>query len=388
MLRSAGYRVSANDQPLDRFLGTLPRPDAMALVIALPVGAVPEPAARGVTGFLAAGGRLLLLAEHDDIYGNGAIANRLVGEAAIAVASGRLPGVRHPRFSPGEVAVGHSRALGVDSAVLYLAAPLTKETSDAVALLADDAGRPLALGAASGSGRVVLVGDAEFLWNGTPAFGLRMLDNQTLLLGTVRWLVGRGARRAGAASAGVVPPGGVAAFETGDDDRFGAAPDGYAAAPLPVSQTDEADDPALPLLAAEGIRRLPGIVRDSDTGRRTTPRACHWGHAAIVTVPPEDARWVRMRASGSAERYILPFVTAGRRLIRGTMQRAPAGGWPMVVATPRRFIVASGAPLSNAHRGNACFTQTGDLMAQWIVQGGGPTTARRASPGPQPARVR
>jgi hypothetical protein len=232
LLRSAGYRVAANDEPLSRFVSRLQAPRSTALVITLRSGASfgREPLG-AMRALLARGGAVVLLVEHDDIYGNAGAANELSREFGVEVVSGHADAVRDARLSPGPVTIARLDSPRLDSVLLYLAAPLSVTGPAASVLASAPSGTPVAARARAGRGRLLLVGDSEFLWNGTPDLGLAAGNNREFLLALVRLAVGSGAGGLFSRAGLLVErsPRGplIAGYLDASEERFGDGPDEY-----------------------------------------------------------------------------------------------------------------------------------------------------------------
>nr|PZN89940.1 MAG: hypothetical protein DIU52_10720 [bacterium] len=427
-MRNAGYRVAANWRPLHDLLPAIPEPSRTVVVVAVPSRSATAETRRAAAAFLNAGGRMLLLAEHDDIYGNASIVNELLSDTGVEIGKGRLAGAKGTAFSPGPVSVGRSVPLQLDSVILYLAAPFARIGERTVILLEGDAGTPLVLGASAGRGRLAVAGDAEFIWNGTPGYGIRSGRNEEFLLGLVRWLL-RHTRRAANAVPPRAPggePGDVVAVTDRHRHHYGHTPDGYAALldalaarGLKVTVTDDsaaianagtliiadpaptlpagvreaqrivfllgaasgppvrtndllpARHPVAQLLAAGGIEWLHGIVDGPfDESQQPMPETCRWRRAALLRLFEErPSTQVHAWTRTAANRYVLPWVNAHGEILDGPVPPFHAEGWPMVISTARHFVIASGSVLANVEAGNECFAALTDQIASWIQLG-------------------
>jgi hypothetical protein len=421
-LRDRGYQVSTNLGPLEALVSGVGPVDGQVLIVALPTQPPTPRAAAAVRDFVQRGGGLLLLAEHDGIYGNAASLNALLEGWPIAVESGQAPSVVRPDLSPGPVTVVPSPAFDLDSVVLYLAAPLRREPGAAVAVVAGHSREGVGLGARVGRGRIAVVGDAEWPWNGTPSLGLRAGRNLAFLRQLVEWL-----SRPSIAG----PDDGVAPNSTRPDSRpaiaaladrdgrpFGDGPDEYGAllaalrhagfatvvtadsaavagagavlvagpaVPLPKavrgrpivallhatsgppppwgpSGAATADHPAATLLGLAGVEPQVGLLRDTGT----PTGACPWHRSALLRTTAQDAI-VHMWAAPTSVAVLdlMPLVTPARSAARSPPP-PPHGRWPLVVETPRALVFASGSVLANAATGTACSTRMTRLLTQWL----------------------
>lgn len=257
-LSRAGYATFSNEQPLPLALASLREASRSLLVLGMRLGdSVGLPALPALRSFLDRGGTVLILAEHDNAYGNADAANELLRDAALKVERRPAPFEANPSVSPGPVTLAISRALNTDSIVLYYAAAVAVNAARGgrVLAVARD-GTPVAAYAAVGRGRVIVIGDSEFLWNGGPSFGFRVGGNAAFFLRVVRLGIGAGRTRRGAAtelhaareSARTTPTLWVLADSL--TPRFGSEPDGYGRF---VNE-----------LAANGIRVVTGPAEDVD----------------------------------------------------------------------------------------------------------------------------
>jgi hypothetical protein len=418
-LRDDGYRVSSNLAPLAALLPTIARPGEHVLVIALPTRDPAPGDVHAVRAFVARGGGLLVLAEHDDIYGNATRLNGLLARVAIAVVAGQAASARRPDLAPGPVTVAGSPAFGLESVVLYLAAPVRSESGSTVTVLAGDAAQSVALGVTVGRGRIALVGDAEWLWNGTPTLGLRAGDNLAFLRHVIAWLTSPPDRAAAAlpearTAARIVAladqhgyPFGTGATEYGallkrlEDaglevaithvlERAVAAEVvivGDPTRPLPGTASRarlvallhatsgppppwssggaSADHPASAALAEAGITLETAIL----AGVPAEPDDCSWHRAAALRVSAPDAV-VRVTApvTASASVDLMPLVTPARTA-RRSLASPPAGSWPLVVESPRVLVFASGTVLTNGSAGTTCYDRMAGLLVTWLADG-------------------
>jgi len=188
-LRESGYTVAASDVPLPQLLPRLEAASRYLVIVGLRFGRTIGPAnIDAIHDFLTRGGRVLLLAEHDDIYGSATASNEWTRELGIEVLPAHAAALRDTTRSPGPLTYVSAAQLGVDSARFYFAAPLRPVTqADTVAVAMG--GEPVALSVTVGTGRLVVVGESEFLWNGTQTFGVRAGENTQLWLGMVHWLL-------------------------------------------------------------------------------------------------------------------------------------------------------------------------------------------------------
>lgn len=427
-LQAAGLQVTANRQPLDDFLPKVPDPTRTLLVISLPTRHFSPRALRATSEFLESGGRLLFLAEHDNIYDNASIIEDFVQRSGIKIGPGRLAGPQGTVLLPWPVSVGRSDPLTLDSVHFYLAARLEPTGEPTVILLEDHVGEPLTIGAIVGNGRLAVAGDAEFLWNGTPTHGIRAAANEEYLLKIVRWLLEDLPSRSNTAD--VVTdrpvPGGVVAVEDRYRRRFGSTPDGYSALldslaarglritvtndsaalveasavvvpepslallpgvrdarrvvlllgevsapPVRPGATPRVDHPAARWLQTEGIDWMPGTVNGPFGDATVHPsNTCTWERAALLHVSDRaEAVEVHEWSDSPAYQQILPWVTAERVVLVDSRPPTHKEGWPMVVTTPTLFLVASGSVLSNAQSGGECFTSLVSRMSAWLQPG-------------------
>jgi hypothetical protein len=176
------------------------------------------------------------------------------------------------------VTVAGSPAFGLESVVLYLAAPVRSE-SGSVTVLASDTAQSVALGVTVGRGRIALVGDAEWLWNGTPTLGLRAGDNLAFLRHVIAWLTSPPDRAAAA-----LPEARTAARIVALADQqgypFGTGATEYGAllkrledAGLEVAITDILERAVAAEVVIVGAAARPPIIRPRRHSRRPVSRS-------------------------------------------------------------------------------------------------------------------
>jgi hypothetical protein len=99
------------------------------------------------------------------------------------------------------------------------------------------------------------------------------------------------------------------------------------------------------------------------------PDECSWHRAAALRVSTPDAV-VRVTApvTASASVDLMPLVTPARTA-RRSLASPPAGGWPLVVASPRALVFASGTVLANGSAGTTCNDRMAGLLVTWLADG-------------------
>jgi len=195
-LRERGVSVGVNHENLEPFLADFCAPGHV-LVLGIPWKqryAVAEREA--VRSCLAAGSGVLVLVEHDDIYGHATIQNELIepfGIRALPVSSI----ADSESDDPFDVEWPWARAdrFGVRAARVFLPAPLELSSGarPLLELLRPAIAEHAVVGAVTieAGGPLVVLGDLEIFWNMTPDAGLRAGDNLELTLALFALLAGR-----------------------------------------------------------------------------------------------------------------------------------------------------------------------------------------------------
>ncbi|MDD9937204.1 MAG: DUF4350 domain-containing protein [Myxococcales bacterium] len=300
LLREHGATVSTNNRPLD---AVAPRWGAgHVLVLGIPWGRGYDAAVReALDGFMRRGGGVLVLSEHDNMYGSSDAHNGLTARYGIRTLGGaaqaperageptvaRWPQVRAARF-------------GIADARLFWPAPLSVDPPAKPLLQLVDPADPAraVVGALApvGEGRLAVVADLELFWNMAPRGGLSAGDNRRLALELFGLLAGRDGALSGPAVRPVLPQAPAAAAPCVRFERSGGAlyPDG---APNGLTRLARR-------LAARGLRVVAG---------RGTPRCERVVVAAPLSmVDPEVTRARRLLVIGDGR---TDFARAERALL-------------------------------------------------------------------------
>jgi len=196
LLSRHGCSVEASWRPLEETLRALTGP-GQVMVLGIPWGAQYSDAARAALDrFMRAGGGVLVISEHDNIYGNATAQNALterygvITKAAHAQTQEQDPksaNGRWTRVTVAEPARASSLAVAqaaFEHARVYWPAPL-QVSAPARALLhvrepSDAQHATVAATSAVGDGLLMVLGDLELLWNMAPFAGMQLPDNQAL----------------------------------------------------------------------------------------------------------------------------------------------------------------------------------------------------------------
>lgn len=198
LLRRHGASVSSNVLPLETVLGPWGGPGRV-LVLGMPWKTRYSPAALdAIDAFMRAGGGVLVITEHDNVYLHADAQNELTRRYGIETLSahaaevprqgdplqGAWPFVSVPKWGIARARFLLPAPLAVRPPAAALAALTTPVRSDWTTVMAE---------AAVGQGRLLVVSDSEWLWNMTREFGLRGDDNEKLALRMFGELAGRSA---------------------------------------------------------------------------------------------------------------------------------------------------------------------------------------------------
>ncbi len=192
-LRYDGARVRLSSQSLETFLPTFHGLDRV-LVLGVAMERTWRPAElAAIHAFLRAGGGVLVVVEHDDLFHNATFQNQLTTAYGISTLP-ELALAQATQPAPGWPTCGADR-FGLEEIVLYGPAPLALETPAEELAVVSHPERPehRVVAAANlhiGAGRMVVLGDAEVLWNMTPVSGIRQGDNPNFVIGVFRLLAG------------------------------------------------------------------------------------------------------------------------------------------------------------------------------------------------------
>ncbi len=196
LLRRHGASVSSNVLPLETVLGAWGGPGRV-LVLGMPWKTRYSPAALdAIDAFMRAGGGVLVITEHDNVYLHADAQNELTRRYGIETVDG------HSREAPraGDPVQGYwpfvaAPDWGISRARFLLPAPLAvRLPAKALAAITTPARSEWATvmaEAAVGQGRLLVVADSEWLWDMTREFGLRGDDNEKLALRMFGELAGR-----------------------------------------------------------------------------------------------------------------------------------------------------------------------------------------------------
>jgi hypothetical protein len=194
-LRQAGFLVTESNLPVTHALAIDPR--GSVLVMGPASGQrYTDKEIRAIEKYVADGGGLLILADPEG-EGGGSFQNALSSVFGITFTNGYV--VDEATAAPGTAGqwiLARSRMFGVDSVSLPLATALLTTSSAATVLSAYDTATPphavLAAAAESGKGRVVCIGDSQFLINGGKGeIGIGCARNREFALALFSWLAGR-----------------------------------------------------------------------------------------------------------------------------------------------------------------------------------------------------
>jgi hypothetical protein len=195
LLRGHRATVSVNNAPLSTFLAQRGHGDVLVLGIAW--GQAHSAAGlEALDAFMRRGGGVLVLSEHDDMYGSTANHDAFTARHGIRtlprVAEGTAVDPLQRRWP--QVALPE---LGVARARFFWPAPLSVSApARALAELvapADASARVVGARAQVGRGQLVVLGDLELFWNMAGELGLRAADNAELALRLFGELAGHGA---------------------------------------------------------------------------------------------------------------------------------------------------------------------------------------------------
>ncbi len=196
LLRLHGASVSSNVLPLETVLGAWGRPGRV-LVLGMPWKTRYSPAALdAIDAFMRAGGGVLVITEHDNVYLHADAQNELTRRYGIETVFGHAVEVPRvddpvhglwPFVSMPEWGIARARfllpaPLAVHPPARALGTLTTPVRSDWATVMAETS---------VGQGRLLVVADSEWLWNMTREFGLRGDDNEKLALRMFGELAGR-----------------------------------------------------------------------------------------------------------------------------------------------------------------------------------------------------
>jgi hypothetical protein len=196
LLRRHGASVSLSSLPLDEFLPGFAGPGRV-LVLGIPWKRRYTAAGlAAVRDFLAAGGGVLVITEHDDIYGHTGIQNELIAPYGITSLPENAPGRADEAAPEGRIwPLCRAPRWGFDAVRLFMPAPLRVSAPAEPLLEIRDPDRPEArvVGALSraAGGPLVVLADLEILWNMSATSGVNAAQNAAFLMRLFGLLAGR-----------------------------------------------------------------------------------------------------------------------------------------------------------------------------------------------------
>lgn len=196
LLRRHGATVSLNSGPLEAFLPSIAGPGNV-LVLGIPWQRRFSEAALGaVQAFLAAGGGVLVITEHDGIYGHDEIQNPLIAPYGVESLPSAAYGRRDASSPDGKIwPLCRVGAWGLDRVRLYMPAPLrvAPPAEPLVELVDPDRPDAAVVGAINREqpGALVVLADLEVFWNMSATSGVSVGQNPAFALRLFGLLGGR-----------------------------------------------------------------------------------------------------------------------------------------------------------------------------------------------------
>jgi len=178
-LQNLGYRTAENHKPYEEILPDLNSQTLFVLGVAMEARFTEEEI-KNILDFIRRGGKLLVIAEHDNQYGSADFLRPLINAAGWEISNGHV--VSESDSFPGTKGrwIRSSLPSGNEGPVLLCAAELTamREKSCKV-LLTSFSGKHIVAGLGNyGKGKIAVIGDSEFLWNADT--GYRWKDHYLL----------------------------------------------------------------------------------------------------------------------------------------------------------------------------------------------------------------
>lgn len=195
LLRRAGAAVSLNYIPLPDLLPGLAGTGCV-LVLGIPWNMSYTAAdLAAIRAFLVSGGGVLVIAEHDNIYGNATVQNLLTRPYGITVQPDQALARTGPEahFTDAMWPVCRVSRWGMNEVQFLLAAPLAvKPPAEALAELVNprDGRTVVAAWRRVQRGCMAVIADYEILWNMTSRTGIHAGDNAAFIMGVFELLAG------------------------------------------------------------------------------------------------------------------------------------------------------------------------------------------------------
>jgi len=195
MLQQSGFWVSANNRPLGELLQNLSKNCVLVLGVAKGHSSYTDVEISATKKFVEQGGSLLIIGEHENMYGCGDFQNPLLEQFGF-------------RFEP--VAIERKGAMGKSFEVddfwpwffcstwdisdirFFLSGSITISDSGEALIMTDESTQPEKAVPAAwkqiDKGKVVACADAEFLWNGNQEMGIDVGNNREFAKRIMNWL--------------------------------------------------------------------------------------------------------------------------------------------------------------------------------------------------------
>ena len=191
---SWGARVRLNSEPLTRVLQRRGAGTALILGINMTVNRYSAATRRAILSFAKRGGGVLVMAEHDNLFGVNTVQNQLTAPLGLHALPTGMFTSRKDTGNSVWIDTGLP-AWGLSTVRMYYVTPLVVKAPACPLLfgrkITQTKHRIMTAYRRWGRGVVVLVGDAEFTWNGVSSMGFSHVQNRQWTLQLLRFLSGR-----------------------------------------------------------------------------------------------------------------------------------------------------------------------------------------------------
>lgn len=180
--------VSLNAEKLELLLGQIPEADLFQKILVLNVAkykSYTNEEISSVESFVKKGGKLIIIGEHDNMYGVSDFQNAIASRFGLFF---NHNSVGNPYISERR---SQSDVFNLKNVFDQLSASIRYSSKDATVLLFINENNrkvPTCVGVKVGKGKVVALGDSELFWNGDGKVGINRGENKQFLLHLISWI--------------------------------------------------------------------------------------------------------------------------------------------------------------------------------------------------------
>jgi len=204
ILRERGVHVSSNTEPLNLTISRIPASHISKKIIFLNVAKFekyPEKEIEALLWFVKAGGKLLVIGEHDNFFETSTLQNPLLEQFGMMIENDhiddRVKGDKTGKERKSDIGsincAGKSSVFGLYE-VGHLISATASCVKGCVTLLEGrfkEKWHPIAIGKNFGRGKILLLTDSEIWWNGDGKIGIDYKDNKDFFIHCIQWLLER-----------------------------------------------------------------------------------------------------------------------------------------------------------------------------------------------------